>query len=106
VPAVAALAFAVALERNRRFTSVQLLPGPLGDPFGARWDCWARPGHPSTPSPLGDAGLLTAQLLVLLAGTSPEWASWPAAWDPRDARPAAVAVTVTAAASALLVAAP
>jgi hypothetical protein len=58
------------------------------------------------PSPLGDAGLLTAQLLVLLAGHLAGVGVLARGVAPAGRRPAAVAVTVTAAASALLVAAP
>jgi hypothetical protein len=105
VPAVAALAFAVAMERNRLFTSVQLLPGLLGDPFGADWDFLGPAGASLDPAPLGDTGLLTAQLLVLLAG-SLAGVGVLARGAPAGRRPAAVAVTVTAAASALFVAAP
>jgi len=69
VPAVAGIIVAVALDRNRLFTSVQLLPGLLGDPFGSGWDLLgnARTGG-LNPAPLGESGLLWAQLGVLVAG--------------------------------------
>jgi hypothetical protein len=58
VPALAAIVVAVAMDRNRLFTSVQLLPELLGVPFGPTLD----------PEPLGTRGLLAAQLGVLAVG--------------------------------------
>ena len=68
VPAVAAIVVAVALDRNRLFTSLQLLPGLLGDPLGRGWDLFGRAGAGLDPDPLGTTGLLVAQLAVLVAG--------------------------------------
>ena len=68
VPAVAAIVVAVALDRNRLFTSVQLLPGLLGDPFGRGWNLLGPSDQGLDPAPLGTTGLLWAQLGVLLAG--------------------------------------
>jgi hypothetical protein len=68
VPAVAAIILAVAMERNRLFTSVQLLPGLLGDPFGRGWDLLGRAGAGLDSDPLGETGLLVAQLVVLVTG--------------------------------------
>jgi hypothetical protein len=68
VPAVAAVTVAVALERNRWFTSAQLLPGLLGDPFGRGWDILGPAVDGLDPAPLGAAGLLWLQLGLLLAG--------------------------------------
>lgn len=68
VPAVAGIIVAVAMDRNRLFTSVQLLPGLLGDPFGRGWDLIGPAGTRLNPAPLGTTGLLVAQLAVLLAG--------------------------------------
>ncbi len=68
VPAVAGVIVAVAMESNRLFTSVQLLPGLLGDPFGEGWDLLGTAGAGLDPAPLGVKGLLAAQLAVLLAG--------------------------------------
>jgi hypothetical protein len=68
VPAVAGIIVAVAMDRNRLFTSVQLLPGLLGDPFGRGWDLFGPAGARLNPAPLGTTGLLVAQLAVLLAG--------------------------------------
>lgn len=68
VPAVASIIVAVAMDSNRLFTSVQLLPGLLGDPLGRGWDLFGRAGAGLDPAPLGTRGLLAAQLAVLLAG--------------------------------------
>jgi hypothetical protein len=68
VPAVASIVVAVAMDRNRLFTSVQLLPSLLGDPFGRGWDLFGRAGAGLDPAPLGTRGLLAAQLAVLVAG--------------------------------------
>ena len=68
VPAVAGIVLAVAMDRNRLFTSVQLLPELLGDPFGRGWDLLGAAGSGLDPTPLGVRGLLAAQLAVLLAG--------------------------------------
>ena len=68
VPAVAGIVVAVAMDRNRLFTSIQLLPGLLGDPFGRGWDLLGRAGAGLDPAPLGTRGLLWAQLAVVLAG--------------------------------------
>jgi len=68
VPAVAGVIVAVAMDRNRLFTSIQLLPGLLGDPFGRGWDLLGRAGTRLDPAPLGTTGLLIAQLAVLVAG--------------------------------------
>jgi hypothetical protein len=68
VPALAGIVLAVALERNVLFTSVQLLPGLLGDPFGRGWDLFGPAVQGLDPAPLGALGLLWLQLAVLLAG--------------------------------------
>jgi hypothetical protein len=67
VPAVAGIIVAVALERNRLFTSLQLLPELLGDPLGRGWDLFGQAGAGLDPAPLGVRGLLAAQLAVLVA---------------------------------------
>jgi hypothetical protein len=68
VPAVAGVIVAVAMDRNRLTTSVQLLPAQLGDPFGRGWDVLGRAGAGLDPAPLGVRGLIVAQLAVLVAG--------------------------------------
>ncbi len=68
VPAVAAVIVAVAMERNRLSTSLQLLPGLLGDPFGQGWDLLGRADSTLDPDPLGTRGVIWAQLAVVTAG--------------------------------------
>ena len=68
VPAVASIAIAVALERNRLFTSLQLLPGLIGDPFGWGWDLLGPALRGLDPEPVGAVGLAVAQLAVLFLG--------------------------------------
>ena len=65
VPSLAGIVVALALARNRFFVSVQLLPGLLGDPFGAGWDLLGPSAEGLTPAPLGTNGLLIEQLAVL-----------------------------------------
>jgi hypothetical protein len=68
VPALAGIVVAVAMDRNRLFTSVQLLPTLVGDPLGRGWDLFGRAGAGLDPDPLGTRGLLLTQLGVLGAG--------------------------------------
>lgn len=68
VPAIAAIVVAVAMDRNRLSTSLQLLPGLLGDPFGRGWDLFGEAGARLDPAPLGTTGLAVAQYAVLLVG--------------------------------------
>jgi hypothetical protein len=68
VPAVAAIIVAVAMDRNRLSTSIQLLPQLLGDPFGRGWDLFGHSGSGLDPAPLGTTGLATTQLAILAAG--------------------------------------
>lgn len=65
VPAVASIAVALAMSRNRLFTSFQLLPRLILDPFGFGEDMGA---SGIDPNPLGTTGLTLAQMGVLLAG--------------------------------------
>jgi hypothetical protein len=67
-PAVAGVIVAVALDRNRLFTSLQLLPELVGDPFGRGWDPFGWADRTLDAAPLGAEGLLWAQLAVLAAG--------------------------------------
>lgn len=77
VPVAAGVVLAVALARNRLFTSVQLLPGLVGDPLGRGWDVFGSPTAGLDPAPLGAAGLVALQLglvvcaLLLAAATAP-----------------------------------
>jgi hypothetical protein len=68
VPAAAGVAVAVAMDSNRLTTSLQLLPGLFGDPFGEGWDLFGRAGAGLDAAPFGISGLLAIQLAVLLAG--------------------------------------
>jgi hypothetical protein len=68
VPAVASLAVAMALARNRLFTSLQLLPALASDPFGLGWDLFGTADWAVNPDPLGHVGLPILQVLVLVAG--------------------------------------
>lgn len=68
VPAVAGIILAVALDRNRLFTSVQLLPELLGDPLGRGWDPFGWADASLNAAPLGRTGLLAAQLALLVVG--------------------------------------
>lgn len=65
VPATAAVALAIALARNRLFSSVQLLPGLLGDPLGRGWDLLGSPTSGLDPAPLGATGLIVLQLCLV-----------------------------------------
>jgi hypothetical protein len=67
VPAVASIAVALSLARSRLFTSIQILPSVLADPFGLGWDPFGM--QPQTlEAPLAPVPLAVVQLAVLLAG--------------------------------------
>lgn len=68
VPAVASLAVAFAVARNRLLTSLQLLPALASDPFGFGWDLFGTADWGLNPDPLGHVGRPLVQLLVVLAG--------------------------------------
>jgi hypothetical protein len=68
VPAVASVAVAFALARNRLFTSLQLLPARASDPFGLGWDLFGTADWGLNPDPLGHVGLPLLQIGVVLAG--------------------------------------
>lgn len=55
----------VALARNRFTTSVQLLPGLLGDPLGRGWDLLGPAGAGLLAEPFGAAGLLWLRIAAL-----------------------------------------
>ena len=96
VPAVAGIVLAVAMDRNRLFTSVQLLPELLGDPFGRGWDLLGTAGSGLDPTPLGVRGLLAAQLAVLLAGHVAGAVVIARRTAPRARLPAAVGLAILA----------
>ena len=68
VVSVCSIALALAMARNRLFTSVQLLPALAGDPFGFGWDVLGEAGVGINPAPLGVTGRIVAQASVLLVG--------------------------------------
>lgn len=68
VPATAGLALAVAMDSNRLTTSLQLLPGLLGDPLGEGWNLLGRAGAGLDAAPFGTSGLLAVQLGLLVIG--------------------------------------
>lgn len=65
VPVAAGVGIAVALARNRLSTSLQLLPGLLGDPLGRGWDLFGSPTVGLNAEPLGGTGLVAAQLCII-----------------------------------------
>jgi hypothetical protein len=67
VPAVASIAVAVSMARSRVFTSLQLLPSVLGDPFGLGWDPFGMEPRTLT-APLAPVRLALVQLAILLVG--------------------------------------
>jgi hypothetical protein len=101
VPAVAAVIVAVAMDRNRLTTSIQLLPGLLGDPLGEGWDLLGRAGGRLDPTPLGITGLLVAQLAVLVAGHVTAAVVLARSLPRRDRAPVAAGLALLAAASVI-----
>ena len=75
--ASAGIALALALARNRFTTSVQLLPYLARDPLGTATDPLAA-GPPLNGRPLGIAGLLVLQVVILVVahGLAAGAASW------------------------------
>jgi hypothetical protein len=67
VAAVASIAVAMAMARSRLFTSIQLLPTVLVDPFGLGWDLFGSSGR-GLEAPLEPGRLAVVQFAVLLAG--------------------------------------
>ena len=67
VPALAGIIVAVALDRSRLLTSLQLLPHLLFDPFGLGWDPLGV-AESTLAQLLDDSRLLFVQLAALLAG--------------------------------------
>jgi hypothetical protein len=104
VPAVAAIVVAVAMDRNRLFTSVQLLPGLFGDPFGRGWNLFGPSDQGLDPAPLGTTGLLWAQLAVLLVGHVAGAAVAARRVPPSVREPIAVGLAALAAASVVALA--
>lgn len=65
LPLLVGVVLVVALARNRFTTSVQLLPGLIGDPFGRGWDLLGAAGEGLDAAPLGAAGLLWLRIALL-----------------------------------------
>jgi len=65
LPLLVGVVLVVALARNRFTTSVQLLPGLVGDPFGRGWDLLGPAGEGLDAAPFGAAGLLWLRIAVL-----------------------------------------
>jgi hypothetical protein len=103
VPAVAGIIVAVAMDRNRLSTSIQLLPGLLGDPFGRGWDLLGEAGAGLDPAPFGVKGLLYAQLAVLLAGQLAGAVLLASRLAPRARVPVAAGLAVLAHASVIAI---
>ena len=104
VPAVAGIVLAVAIDRNRLFTSVQLLPELLGDPLGRGWDPFGRSGEPLQAAPLGVSGLLWTQLALIAAGHAVGAAVAARRVERGDRLPIALGLVVLGAASVVAVA--
>jgi len=103
VPVIAAFTVASALANNRLFTSLQLLPGLMGDPFGEGWNLFGEAAIGLHPSPLGATGLAVVQVVVLLLGfvAGSSVVSRRAAPDGRY--PAIIALSLLAAATTIAV---
>lgn len=101
VPVVAGIIVAVAMDQNRLSTSVQLLPELFGDPFGRGWDLLGRAGAGLDPAPLGDAGLVAAQLALVLAGFLIGAAVLARRLERADRGPVALVLAVLASASVI-----
>jgi hypothetical protein len=94
---------AVAMDFNRLFTSVQLLPRLLGDPFGKGWDPFGTSGAGLDPAPLGTTGLSISQLAVLMAAHVVGAIALARGVPRGDRGPGAVALTILAAASVIAI---
>lgn len=65
LPLLVGVVLVVALARNRFTTSLQLLPGLVGDPFGRGWDLLGPAGTGLDAAPFGAPGLLWLRLGLL-----------------------------------------
>jgi hypothetical protein len=66
LPVLVGVGLAVAVARDRLFTSVQLLPGLIGDPLGRGWDLFGTPTDGLVVSPLAAVWLVTLQLSLVI----------------------------------------
>jgi hypothetical protein len=103
VPVIAAFAVASALGNNRLFTSLQLLPGLMGDPFGRGWNLFGEAAVGLNPSPLGATGLAVVQVVVLLVGFAAGSSVVSRRADPGGRYPAIIALSLLAAATTIAV---
>jgi hypothetical protein len=103
LPMVAGIVVAVAMERNRLSTSAQLLPQLFGDPFGRGWELLGGWDVGLDAAPLGEAGLLWAQLAVLLGGFVVGAVVLGRRLDRGDRPPAALLLSVLASAAVIAV---
>jgi hypothetical protein len=101
VPTVAGIVVAVAMDRNRLSTSIQLLPELFADPFGRGWELFGDPNPGLDPAPLGTRGLLVAQLAILLSGFLVGAAVLARRLDRGDRPPAALLLAVLASAAVI-----
>jgi hypothetical protein len=101
VPVLAAIVVAVAMDQNRLTTSLQLLPALLGDPFGRGWDLLGTAGEGLDPAPLGERGLLGAQLALVAAGQVVGAAVLARRLERADRAPVALLLAVLASASVI-----
>jgi hypothetical protein len=103
LPVVAGILVAVAMDRNRLSTSAQLLPELFGDPFGRGWELLGGWDVGLDAAPLGEAGLLWAQLAVLLGGFVVGAVVLGRRLDRGDRPPAALLLSVLASAAVIAV---
>jgi hypothetical protein len=103
LPMVAGIVVAVAMERNRLTTSAQLLPQLFGDPFGRGWELLGGWDVGLDAAPLGEEGLLWAQLAVLLGGFFAGAIVLGRRLDRGDRPPAALLLAVLASAAVIAV---
>lgn len=101
VPAVAGIIVAVAMDRNRLTTSLQLLPGLLGDPFGRGWDLFGQAGAGLHPAPLGVTGLVVTQIGFVTAGFVAGAIALASSLRPAQRAPAALSLSLLCAAATI-----
>lgn len=101
VPAVAGIIVAVAMDRNRLTTSLQLLPGLLGDPFGRGWDLFGQAGAGLNPAPLGVTSLVVTQVGFVTAGFVAGAITLASSLRPGQRAPVALGLSVLCAASTI-----
>ena len=101
LPMVAGIVLAVAMERNRLTTSAPAPPRALRRPLRARLGAFGGWDVGLDAAPLGDAGLLWAQLAVLLGGSVVGAVVLGRRLDRGDRPPAALLLSVLASAAVI-----